>query len=103
MLPLVIRGISLVVAVAGLVGAGLAARANHTYLASRLIALFGAAVPAAIFSGRFAAVLKAQSRPAWIVLALIGALLMCALATAIFPRQFFHAIAHFMGHVPRPR
>jgi hypothetical protein len=103
MLTVVIRCVAVILCIAGATGAIVAYKHNQPILGIKLFALVGAALPAAVFPGRFAAVLVVQSKTTWIVVSILGILLLCAFAAAIFPKQFFQTLAHLTGHDSGPR
>jgi len=75
------------------IGAFLASRHHQPYLAARLFALVGAAIPAAAFAERFVAVFEGMSRSAQVMTALVAAFVICLLVIVAFPAQFFHFLA----------
>ena len=84
--------------IAGLVGSILAFREHNSYLGARLLALFVAALPAAIYSKRYVAVIATQSRTTFILAGIVGILLLALVIAAMFPRAVFGFLAGLSKH-----
>jgi hypothetical protein len=80
------------------VGSGLAFRSHNSYLGARLLALSVAALPAAIYSKRYLAVIAAQSRTTFIVGSIVGLILVALLVMALFPRAIFGYLGGLAKH-----
>lgn len=93
-----VRIVAILACIVGALGAVIAYRNHEPYLGARLFALLGAAMPAAVFARRFAAVLNAQTKFAWIVAAVAAMLLSLGFIAAMFPRFFFQCLARAVGH-----
>jgi hypothetical protein len=97
----IFRSVMIVLCITGLLGAGVAFRSNQAYLGARLLALVAAALPAALFSEQFIAVLRTTSRGALIGTAVFGSFVLCVVVVSLFPRPVFHLLNHLLDLAKR--